>query len=79
MSPREQLYQLMADLFAIDASELSPASSRESIDRWDSMGTIDLVAQLEKTFSVRFDLLEVDQLLTLEIVEKSLVEKGVQF
>jgi acyl carrier protein len=43
------------------------------------MGTIDLVAQLEKAFEVRFDTLEIDDLLTLEIIEASLAEKGVQF
>jgi len=79
MTPREQLYQLVADLFAVEVKELSPSSSRQTLQRWDSMGTIDLVAQLEKTFGVRFDLLEVDELLTLEIVEASLAEKGVRF
>ena len=79
MTNRKQLYQLVADLFAVDVNDLSPSSSRENLERWDSMGTIDLVAQLEKTFNVRFDLLEVDELLTLEIVEATLVEKGVQF
>jgi len=79
MTKREQLYQLVADLFAVEVKDLSPASSKDNVERWDSMGTIDLVAQLEKAFEVRFDTLEIDDLLTLEIIEASLAEKGVQF
>ncbi len=77
MSPKDQLYQLVADLFEVDLAGLSATTSRDEIERWDSMGTIDLVAQIEKMFKIRFDLLEVEELHTLGILEECLREKGV--
>ena len=78
MSNREHLYQLISKLFDIPAGNLSSESTRDEIERWDSMGTIDLVAQIESAFSVQFNLLEVEDLHSVGILEESLREKGVE-
>jgi acyl carrier protein len=78
MSNREHLYQLISKLFDIPAENLSSESTRDEIQRWDSMGTIDLVAQIESAFSVQFNLLEVEDLHSVGILEESLREKGVE-
>jgi acyl carrier protein len=78
MSPREQLHHLIAEVFDADISTISSETSRDDLEKWDSMGTIDLVAQLEKHYSVTFDLLEVEDLHHVGIIEECLKEKGVE-
>ncbi|MBF0197901.1 MAG: acyl carrier protein [Planctomycetes bacterium] len=79
MSHWQKLTEIMGDLFSEDPASLSESSSQDDIEKWDSMGTIDLIAQLEKEFSVSFNLLEVEDLKTIGIIKASLEEKGVDF
>lgn len=78
MSNRDQLYLLISKLFDTPVDQLNSESTRDQIERWDSMGTIDLVAQIESAFSVQFNLLEVEDLHSVGILEESLREKGVE-
>ena len=79
MSNSEKLYRSIADLFGEDASSLNEESSPDTIEGWDSMGTIDLISQLEKEFSVSFSLLEVEDLKNIGIIKACLEEKGISF
>lgn len=77
MAQAQDLFNILADLFDIDAATISSETSRDDIESWDSMGTIDLVAELEKAFGVKFELLEVEELQNVAIIEAFLKEKGV--
>jgi acyl carrier protein len=78
MNLKEQLHHLIAEIFDVEHSSISSETSREDLEKWDSMGTIDLVAQLEKHYKVTFNLLEVEDLHNVAIIEEFLKEKGVE-
>ncbi|MBF0245053.1 MAG: acyl carrier protein [Planctomycetes bacterium] len=77
MNNRTKLLAIMGELFGVDPSSLSDASSPDTLEAWDSMGGIELSAQLEREFKVKFGLLELDELRTVGIIIESLREKGV--
>ncbi len=78
MTAKQQLHQLISELFDVPVESLSSDTSRDNIERWDSMGTIDLVAQVERQFNVTFELMEVEELHTIGILEATLQEKGIE-
>jgi acyl carrier protein len=59
----EQTVQgVMADVFGVDASSIDEASSRETIDTWDSANHIGLVLALETEFGVTFEVDEIESM-----------------
>ena len=78
MTSKEQLYSILSELFGAPLASINSKTSRDNLENWASMGTIDLVAQLEKAFSVQFDLLEVEDLFSVGILEEALREKGIE-
>lgn len=79
MNHQDQLYTIISELFDLPKDNINANTSRDDVEKWDSMGTIDLVAQLEKNFGISFDLLEVEELHTVGIIQASLEEKGISF
>lgn len=79
MSNQDKLHQIISDLFEVPLDTLNDDSSADSIERWDSLGIIDLISQIENEFSVKFELMEVEELKTIGIIKAILEEKGVSF
>lgn len=48
-----RLCQLIASIFALDAASINSDSSRESIEPWDSLGHLQVLAGIEQTFWVK--------------------------
>jgi acyl carrier protein len=74
----QELFQLIADLFEEDAQKVNLETVKDDLERWDSMGTIDLVTQLESTYKISFELMEVENLTSVKAIVESLQAKGVQ-
>lgn len=56
----ERLTEIFRDVFEDDEIMLSPETTAEDIDEWDSMSNIQLLVAIEKTFSgVKFSTGEV--------------------
>lgn len=79
MSHQEELYQLIADQFKVEVSEVNDSIGEDDLELWDSLGTMELVGQLEGHFGVKFNLLEIEDLKTVAIIKSSLEEKGIVF
>ena len=79
MNNHERLHQIISDLFEVPVEDLNDQSSGVNIERWDSMGIIDLVTQIEEEFSIKFELMEVEELKTIGVIKNILEEKGVSF
>ncbi len=79
MDNNKKLLKIFSDLFEVDESTLDDNSSQETIERWDSLGMIQLVDELEMTFSIRIELLEIAEFTTLGAVRGRLAKKGVSF
>ena len=79
MSNQERLCNVFSSLFGISPQEVTEDLSQDSVERWDSLGTVNLVVELEKEFDVKFDLMEIVGFKTVGIVKSTLAEKGVEF
>lgn len=58
----DQVRQTIAEVFLIDASEVTAESTAESIEAWDSIGHLNLILALEQQFGRSFDPEEVPKL-----------------
>lgn len=79
MNNREKLNQVFADILKVDIATLDEKSSPDSIPNWDSLAVVNLTIELEQTFGVQFDILEIADFHNLGIVKSILMEKGIVF
>lgn len=79
MNNEQILFQAIADVFRVDVATVSENSSPDSIPKWDSLGMVHLVTELEQVFGVQFDLLEIADFRNTAIIKSILAEKGVRF
>ena len=61
-----ELYAALNDIFRRvlddDSIELTPATTADDVDGWDSMNHIFIVVELEKHFGVKFQAAEMEEL-----------------
>jgi acyl carrier protein len=69
---------VVARVFGVDPGSLDDRSSPESVDGWDSMGHLNLVAALEKRFSVSIDIGDAMEMVSVKRIREILVDYGVQ-
>ena len=69
----ERIKKVMAGVFGIEASTIDEDSSPDSIENWDSLRHIRLIAALEDEFRVQFDESDLADLLNFKII-KNVVE-----
>jgi acyl carrier protein len=58
----KRLELIFHDVFDNDDIELTPETTAEDVEEWDSLGHIRLIATVEAKFNVRFDLPEIEEL-----------------
>lgn len=58
----EQVRTVSADVFQVPAGQISPQSSPETLDSWDSVQHLNLVLALEQQFGVQFEPEEMDKM-----------------
>ena len=79
MNNQKKLFKTVADTFNINVDLIDINSSPNTLKDWDSLGMIKLITQLEQTFKVQFDILEIADLQNIKIIKKTLGEKGIKF
>ena len=57
-----KLEEIIRELFDDYSGPVTPALSARDVERWDSLGHIQLMVMVEKVFGIRFDLDEVRKL-----------------
>lgn len=55
----EKLIDIIAEVLYIDKSTLTAESNRESIEEWDSLAHIQIVAELEDVFEIKIPFEEI--------------------
>lgn len=60
--------QIAADVFGLQIEQITPESSPDSIEGWDSVQHLNLVLALEQAFSIQFEPEEIEQMLSIELV-----------
>lgn len=59
MNVKEKLQEIFRDLFDDDSIVLFDEMTSDDIEDWDSLSHINLIADIERTFGVRFNTKEV--------------------
>ncbi|MCR5267169.1 MAG: acyl carrier protein [Lachnospiraceae bacterium] len=58
----EKVQELFRDVFDDDDLRISDQTNSDEIDDWDSLEHISLIISMEKEFSMKFDIKEVNKL-----------------
>jgi acyl carrier protein len=58
----ERVRGIAADVLKLSANQITPQSSPETIEAWDSVQHLNLVLALEQEFGVQFEPEEIDQM-----------------
>lgn len=58
----EEVQEIFRDVFDDDELEIEDSTNAEDIEEWDSLEHINLVINMEKKFSLKFNLKEVGEL-----------------
>jgi acyl carrier protein len=70
--------EVVSRVFGVDPGGLHDASSPETVEGWDSMGHLNLVAALEQEFGVSIDIGDVMEMVTVKKIREILLHYGVQ-
>lgn len=71
-----RLAQVIAKGLKIDVAAVTPALSIGETEKWDSMGHLELVIEIEKAFNIRFTAKTIPILISVKKIEDHLREKG---
>ena len=71
----QSVREIMADIFALDATAIDQDSGMNNTPAWDSANHINLVLALEEEFRVTFDVAEIEAMTTFQDVLQTLSHK----
>ena len=69
---------VVSSVFGVERESLDESSSPESVEGWDSMGHVNLVAALEQRFNVSIDIDDVMQMANVGKIRQILAAYGVR-
>ncbi|MBV9082353.1 MAG: acyl carrier protein [Acidobacteriaceae bacterium] len=72
---RKTVTSIVAQIFQMPEDKLSPESSPDDIEAWDSLQHLNLVLALEQEFGVQFAPEEIEELLSIELIAALVEEK----
>ncbi len=72
----DKLIDLFADVLEVEASSLNDESSPETIESWDSLAAMHLVAAIEETFDTQLKTKEIMKMSSVGLARDVLKEKG---
>jgi acyl carrier protein len=78
MTLTDRVAAIFEKVFGIEAADFSPDMAPEDVLRWDSLGHMTLVMDLEDAFSVRFDVDELTEMTSGGKIIELLRAKGVK-
>ena len=77
MSLSERVAAIFERVFGIDAADFSPDTVPEDVLRWDSLGHMTLVMDLEDAFGIHFEVDEITEMSSGRKILEILKAKGV--
>jgi len=77
MDNSDPLLRLLVDFFNLPPDTRPKDIRQQAIASWDSLAMVQLIADLQGTFSVEFDLDEIEALRSYDEIYDSLSRKGV--
>ena len=70
LDPR--LIEAISEEFDVPPEQVTPDSSSQTIEDWDSVGHLRLILHLEQTFQVRFPTSEIPKLVSAGLIQAEL-------
>lgn len=71
----KKVLAIAADVFQVPESSLSPSSTPDTVETWDSLHHLGLVLALEQEFGIQISPEEIEQLLSIELTAALMEEK----
>jgi acyl carrier protein len=71
----QQVIEIASQVFKMPHQQLSADSSNENVEVWDSLNHAVLISELEKSFNIRFTLMELVTLTSLKDLAASIDSK----
>lgn len=72
----QKILEILKDTFDLDSVDTS--CSQDSCDAWDSMGQLDLVADLEDAFDITLEPEEIGSMKSFDDIVRILKSKGIE-
>lgn len=63
---------IIADTFNINRDVITPQTTSDDIEEWDSLGHIHLILRLEAAFNVKFNILVIPKLTSVSAIIREL-------
>lgn len=79
MSHNDPLLRLLSDFFNLPPNSRREDINQQAIASWDSLAMVQLIADLQGTFQVEFDLNEIQVLRSYDEIRQSLARSGITF
>ena len=73
----DKLITLFSSILNIEAGALNENSSPDTVEQWDSLAAMHLVAAIEEEFDVRLSTKEIMKMSSIALVREVLKEKGI--
>ena len=77
MQDRDALLRLLTEFFNLPPDVRPQEITQKAVAGWDSLAMVQLIADLQGTFLIDFDLEEIDRLRSYEEIRATLLKKGV--
>ena len=72
---KNEIKKVMASVFLVDENEISDDISQSNFQKWESLQHLMLIVEIESEFGVSFEPEEIVEMISLELIEKYLVQK----
>ena len=79
MENKKKLLNIISKVFKIELQLVNLDSSSDNIKGWDSLGMVNLIMEIEIAFDVKFDVLEIADLNSIEKIIINLESKNIDF
>jgi len=77
MQDHDALLHLLREFFNLPPDVRPHEITQKAVAEWDSLAMVQLIADLQGTFLIDFDLEEIDRLRSYEEIRATLLKKGV--
>jgi acyl carrier protein len=74
---KNKIAEIMKSVFEIDDTIEQVHYVKDQIATWDSLNHMNLIVALEEEFNVRFSEEEINELLSLDLIELTIKEKAI--
>ena len=70
--------EVVAQAFGVEPDSIEESSSPETVEGWDSMGHLNLIAALEKRFNISIDIGDAMEMVSVAQIRTILLDYGVR-